>query len=86
MVTQAIGFGLATPTQWRLVLLISGALSATQYLLAPTIVESPAYLGRIGLAVERKVVTRALWGTQSEGARSDRKANMPFPVEAHPLS
>ncbi|KAF8436896.1 general substrate transporter [Boletus edulis BED1] len=62
LVTQGIGFGLATPTQWRLVLLISAALSAVQYLLAPAIVESPAYLIRNGLTAERKAALRSLWG------------------------
>ncbi|KAI9569520.1 general substrate transporter [Boletus coccyginus] len=71
MVTQIMGFGLATPTQWRLVLLISSAISATQYLLAPAIAESPAYLFRKGLTVERKAVIRSLWGHQSGDARPD---------------
>ncbi|KAF8136154.1 hypothetical protein EV363DRAFT_1395298 [Boletus edulis] len=70
LVTQGIGFGLATPTQWRLVLLISAALSAVQYLLAPAIVESPAYLIRNGLTAERKAALRSLWGLD---APQDRK-------------
>ncbi|KAI9567252.1 general substrate transporter [Boletus coccyginus] len=71
MVTQIMGFGLATPTQWRLVLLISSAISGTKYLLAPAIAESPAYLFRKGLTVERKAVIRSLWGHQFGDARPD---------------
>ncbi|KAH0830441.1 general substrate transporter [Lanmaoa asiatica] len=71
MVTQTMGFGLATPTQWRLVLLISSALSAVQYLLAPAIVESPAYLNRHGLTAERKAVIQYLWGHRHGDARPD---------------
>lgn len=73
MVTQAMGFGLATPTQWRLVLLMSSAISTSQFLLAPAIVESPAYLNRNGLTTERKAVIRSLWGSQLGDARPDRK-------------
>lgn len=86
MVTQIMGFGLATPTQWRLVLLISSAISATQYLLAPAIAESPAYLFRKGLTVERKVVIRSLWGHQFGDARPDRKSHMYPSVHAHFLA
>ncbi|KAG8217379.1 general substrate transporter [Butyriboletus roseoflavus] len=71
LVTQTMGFGLATPTQWRLVLFMSSALSASQFLLAPAIVESPAYLNRNGLAAERKAVIRSLWGHQLGDARPD---------------
>ncbi|KAN0075282.1 General substrate transporter [Tylopilus felleus] len=67
LVTQAMGFSLATPTQWRFVLFTSSALSAVQYLLAPAIVESPAYLFRNGFTAESKAVVRSLWGYQSEG-------------------
>lgn len=83
MVTQLMGFGLATPTQWRLVFLISSAISVTQYLLAPAISESPAYLIRKGLTAERKVVIRSLWGYQTGDARPDRKSNMRPSVHAH---
>lgn len=78
MVTQVMGFGLATPTQWRLVLLFSSALSIVQYLVAPVIVESPAYLHRNGLTAEHKVAIRSLWGHQSGDARPDRKF-LPLP-------
>lgn len=75
-----MGFSLATPTQWRFVLFTSSALSAVQYLLAPAIVESPAYLFRNGFTAESKAVVRSLWGYQSEGdARSDRKSHMHHP-------
>jgi len=71
MVTQLMGFSLATPTQWRLVFLISSALSIMQYFLAPAIAESPAYLIRKGLTAEHKVVIRSLWGYQTGNARPD---------------
>jgi SP family facilitated glucose transporter-like MFS transporter 3 len=83
MVTQLMGFSLATPTQWRLVFLISSALSVMQYFLAPAIAESPAYLIRKGLTAEHKVVIRSLWGYQTGNARPDRKSNMRRPVRAH---
>lgn len=73
MITQIMGFGLATPTQWRLVLLFSSALSVLQYLLSPAIVESPPYLNRNGLVAERKAAIRSLWGHQPGDARPDRK-------------
>ncbi|KAF9239597.1 general substrate transporter [Melanogaster broomeanus] len=65
MVTQGMGFGLATPTQWRLVLFISFALSAIQYFVSPMIAESPAYLSRKGHKDEQEYVVRRLWGEQA---------------------
>ncbi|KIJ69595.1 hypothetical protein HYDPIDRAFT_79961 [Hydnomerulius pinastri MD-312] len=72
MVTQGMGFGLATPTQWRVVLLISFALSVFQYLVSPMIAESPAYLNRKGLVDEQKTVIRRLWGDQVGNAPEER--------------
>lgn len=86
MVTQTMGFGLATPTQWRLVLLVSSAISAVQYLLAPAIVESPAYLNRNGLTEERKAAIRSLWGHQFGDARPDRKLDTRPPTMLTPYS
>ncbi|KAG9318338.1 general substrate transporter [Chiua virens] len=71
MASQAIGFTLATPTHWRLVLFLSSALSVIQFLLAPPIVESPAYLLRHALIAERKAAIQSLWGSQSGVARPD---------------
>lgn len=42
--TQAMGLRLATPTEWRLVLVFSFALSAGQFLLSVFMVESPTWL------------------------------------------
>jgi len=72
MITQAMGLRLATPTQWRIVLFFSCALSITQFLLSVFVVESPAWLGPRGLAEEKNVVTRRLWrsalSASSDGA------------------
>ncbi|KAI5983866.1 general substrate transporter [Pisolithus albus] len=61
MVTQAMGFGLATPKHWRLVLFISAALSITQFLMSHIITESPVYLKRIGLPEQQKCALQRLW-------------------------
>ncbi|KAH7889851.1 general substrate transporter [Phlebopus sp. FC_14] len=66
LVTQGIGFGLATPRQWRLVLLMSFALSAFQFFTSPMIAESPAYLNRNGLIDQQKLVVRRLWGEEDD--------------------
>lgn len=62
MLTQAFGLFLATPTQWRLVLLISCALSLAQIVFSPFVVETPAWLARKGLSDQEKNVGRKLWG------------------------
>ncbi|KAI6109962.1 general substrate transporter [Pisolithus sp. B1] len=61
MVTQAMGFGLATPKHWRLVLFISAALSITQFFMSHIITESPVYLRRIGLPEQQKRALQRLW-------------------------
>lgn len=73
MVTQAIGFGLATPRQWRLVLFISSGISIVQYFISPFIVESPSYLNRKGLVDQQKLATRRLWGETRSLSHSDRE-------------
>ena len=62
MLTQGFGLLLATPTQWRLVLLISCALSLAQIVLSPFITETPAWLARRGLSDQEKNAARKLWG------------------------
>lgn len=67
MLTQALGLYLATPHQWRFVLVISCALSVVQFFLSPLITESPVYLGHQGLPAEQHDVAGRLWdagGTQ----------------------
>ncbi|KAI6150920.1 general substrate transporter [Pisolithus tinctorius] len=61
MVTQVMGFGLATPKHWRLVLFISAALSIVQCFMSPVITESPVYLKRIGLPEQQKRALQRLW-------------------------
>lgn len=61
MVTQAMGLKLATPEDWRLVLLFSSALSGVQAMLSPFIVESPTWLHRHGLLQEKAAAARKLW-------------------------
>ncbi|PSR88841.1 hypothetical protein PHLCEN_2v4990 [Hermanssonia centrifuga] len=61
MMTQAMGLQLATPHQWRIVLLFSAALSLAQLLLSPFIVESPTWLHRRGLLQDKAAAARRLW-------------------------
>lgn len=61
MITQAMGLRLATPHEWRLVLLFSAALSFGQLLLSPLIVESPVWLHRRGLLTDKAAASRRLW-------------------------
>ncbi|KAF7796537.1 hypothetical protein EIP86_007717 [Pleurotus ostreatoroseus] len=61
MVTQAMGLQLATPHRWRLVLLFSAALSAAQWFISPTMVESPTWLHRHGLLQDKAAAARKLW-------------------------
>ncbi|KII88903.1 hypothetical protein PLICRDRAFT_40541 [Plicaturopsis crispa FD-325 SS-3] len=62
MITQAMGLRLATPHQWRLVLLFSTALSVAQFFVSPFAVESPAWFDRKGRPDDRKTSARRLWG------------------------
>lgn len=62
MLTQALGLYLATPHQWRFVLVVSLAVSTVQLLLSSFVVESPAYLSRNGLRNETKAIEQRLWG------------------------
>ncbi|KAG1882922.1 general substrate transporter [Suillus subluteus] len=71
MVTQGMGFGLATPRQWRLVLFISAAISIFQYFVSPFVVESPSYLNRKGLVDQEKLAIRRLWGGIHDVSRTD---------------
>ena len=61
MITQALGLRFATPTQWRLVLFISCALSVAQFLVSPLMLESPAWLGGHGHADAKQRVTQRIW-------------------------
>ena len=61
MITQAMGLQLATPHEWRAVLLFSAVPSVVQLLLSPAIVESPSWLHRNGLLQEKAAATRRLW-------------------------
>ncbi|KAG1748967.1 general substrate transporter [Suillus paluster] len=71
MVTQGMGFGLATPRQWRLVLFISSGISMFQYFMSPFVVESPSYLNRKGLVDQQKLAIRRLWGENHGISRTD---------------
>jgi hypothetical protein len=73
MVTQGMGFGLATPRQWRLVLFISSGISIFQYFIGPFVVESPSYLNRKGLVDQEKLAIRRLWGEFHDVSRTDRE-------------
>lgn len=73
MVTQGMGFGLATPRQWRFVLLISSGISIFQYFSSPFVVESPSYLNRKGLVDQEKLAIHRLWGEIHDVSRRDRE-------------
>ncbi|TRM62904.1 general substrate transporter [Schizophyllum amplum] len=61
MITQALGLRFSTPTEWRLVLFISCALSVVQFLVSPLMLESPAWLGGHGHADAKQYVTQRIW-------------------------
>lgn len=61
MITQAMGLKLATPHDWRIVLMFSAGLSLAQLLLSHGIVESPVWLHRRGLLQEKAAASRKLW-------------------------
>ena len=61
MITQLLGLRMATPTQWRLVLLLSSATSAVQLCLSRFIVETPVWLKQHGKLEESRVVQRFLF-------------------------
>ncbi|KAG6832729.1 hypothetical protein H0H92_012301 [Tricholoma furcatifolium] len=71
MITQAMGLRLATPTEWRVVLYCSFALSAFQIALSSFASESPVWLGNNGRLDEKRVVCNNLWtndgSTQIDG-------------------
>ena len=48
MVTQILGLRMATPTLWRLVLLLSSFASIVQLCLSKVIVETPVWLHQLG--------------------------------------
>ena len=70
MITQTLGLQLATPHDWRLVLLFSAALSAAQLLFSPVIVESPVWLHRRGLLQEKAAASRKLWVLHEVSSRA----------------
>jgi len=61
MITQLIGFKLATPTAWRYVLLLSGLAAVGQFLVSPAMVESPVWVIRNGDPQSGKVYRQRLW-------------------------
>jgi len=83
MVTQIMGFGLATPRQWRLVLFISSGISTLQYFISPFIVESPPYLNRKGLVDEQKVAIRRLWDETNSVSIEEQESEHPLLFDSH---
>jgi MFS family permease len=61
MVTQLIGFKLSTQTAWRYVLLLSSLTATAQFLLSPTMVESPIWAVRNGDPQSGKAYLQRLW-------------------------
>ncbi|KAH9831019.1 general substrate transporter [Rhodofomes roseus] len=61
MITQIMGLQLATATRWRIVLFFSAALGAMQFVLSGGMIESPTWLDRNGLLVEKDKVTQRIW-------------------------
>ena len=61
MITQLIGFKLATPTTWRYVLLLSGLTAVAQFLIGPSMIESPVWAIRNGDPQSGKACRQRLW-------------------------
>ena len=61
MITQLVGFKLATPTAWRYVLLLSSFIAVAQFLISPTMVESPVWAVRNGDPNSGKAYHQKLW-------------------------
>ncbi|KAH8102879.1 general substrate transporter [Cristinia sonorae] len=62
-VTQAMGLKLATPEDWRTVLVFSAALSLLQLIVSAFIVESPTWLTRHGKLDARDRAAQKLWAS-----------------------
>ena len=76
MLTQLIGFKLATPTAWRYVLLFSGLTAIAQFLISPAMVESPVWAIRNGDPQSGKAYHQKLWkGADSHCKRVIRYLN-----------
>ncbi|KAI0798098.1 general substrate transporter [Abortiporus biennis] len=65
MITQTLGLQLATPHQWRIVLVFSALLGIFQLAWSPLIVESPVWIARHGSAEQKLKVARILWGPKA---------------------
>lgn len=61
MITQAMGLQLATPTQWRLVLIFSAVLGLIQLFMSTTMLESPHWSDRRGLLSDKDEVMGKIW-------------------------
>lgn len=61
MITQAMGLRLATPTEWRLVLIFSSVLSLGQLFMSAIMTESPHWFDRHGLFSDKDAVIRRIW-------------------------
>jgi hypothetical protein len=61
MITQLVGFKLATPTAWRYVLILSGLTAVAQFLISPTMIESPVWAIRNGDPESGKLYHQKLW-------------------------
>ncbi|TFK42786.1 general substrate transporter [Crucibulum laeve] len=62
MLTQVAGLRLSTPTEWRIVLLISFALAVIQFIASAFATESPSWLASKGRLEENKSISVKLWG------------------------
>ena len=61
MVTQLLGLRMATPTLWRLVLLLSSFASIVQLCLSQAIVETPVWLHQLGRIDDSRNARRYLF-------------------------
>lgn len=78
MVTQGMGLQLATPRQWRFVLLFSTILSVAQIVVSPLIIESPTWLDRHGLLREKDKASRRVWQSGQVMRSTDGKLDHSF--------
>ncbi|KAI0048236.1 general substrate transporter [Auriscalpium vulgare] len=61
LVTQCLGLWLATPRDWRFVLLFSSFLSVAQLLVSGFVVETPVWLKKTGKLEALKAAEKKLW-------------------------
>lgn len=60
--TQLLGLNLATPDNWRYVIIFSLALGCAQWILAPFVTDTPLWLKRKNRKDESEAAAKRIWG------------------------